>query len=79
VGVSKVLAVLASALQSPTNTASKIHLLNTVRTSTLLKQQLSAFFPRMLAEQSPPRQRTFRRAIKVRRRLARGRTDRFSE
>lgn len=63
-GVAKVLAVLASALQSSTNAASRIHLLNTVRTSALMTQHLSAFFTRMPAEHHGPRQRIVRRAIK---------------
>jgi len=64
-GVAKVLAVLASALQSSTNAASKTHLLNTVRTSALMTQHLPAFFTRMLTEHYGPRQRIVRRAIKV--------------
>jgi len=63
--VAKVLAVIASALQCQTNPASRIHLLNTVRTSALMTQHLSAFFTRMPAEQSMARQRAFKRAIKV--------------
>ena len=65
-GVAKMLAVLASALQSSTNTASKIHLLNTVRTSSLMNQHLTVFFTRIPATESAQKQRTFRRAIKVR-------------
>ena len=64
--VVKVLSVIASALQSQTNTASTIHLLNTIRTSALLTQHLIPFFTRMPAEHSMQRQRTFRRAIKAR-------------
>jgi len=63
--VSKVLAVIASALQSRTNMASAIHLLNIVRTSPLMNQHLAAFFTNMPAERSMPRQRNFRQAIKV--------------
>ena len=63
--VVKVLSVIASALQSETNTASTIHLLNTIRTSALLTQHLVPFFTRMLIEHSMQRQRTFRRAIKA--------------
>jgi len=69
-GVAKVLAVLASALQSSTNPASRTHLLNTVRTSPLMTQHLSAFFTLMPAERLQQRQRIFRRAIKVRKYLS---------
>jgi len=64
-GVCKVLAVIAAALSCQSNPASRIHLLNTVRTSALVTQHLSAFFTRMPAEQSMARQRAFKRAIKV--------------
>ena len=63
--VAKLLAVIASSLQSQTNTASKSHLLNTVRTSALMTQHLAAFFTGMPAERSMLRQRAFKRAIKV--------------
>jgi len=64
--VVKMLSLIATALQSRTNTASVIYLLNTIRTSALLTQHLVTFFTRMPAEHSMQRQRTFRQAIKAR-------------
>jgi len=68
-GVAKVLSVLSTALRSSTNSASKTHLLNTVRTSALMTQHVSAFFTRIPAERTPQRQRIQARAIKVPRSL----------